>query len=125
MIRRPPRSTRTDTLSPYTTLFRSAFAPQPLDLKTGDSIRFTRNDREAGRVNGGRGEVIAVDEQARTVTIHTPGGRIETLNLDAARDRHIAHAYVETAFAVQGRTADHVIVHVDSKATNLVDQKSF
>src|SRR3546814_2240875 len=26
MIRRPPRSTRTDTLFPYTTLFRSAFA---------------------------------------------------------------------------------------------------
>src|SRR3546814_2797239 len=25
MIRRPPRSTRTDTLCPYTTLFRSAF----------------------------------------------------------------------------------------------------
>src|SRR3546814_19775718 len=29
MIRRPPRSTRTDTLLPYTTLFRSL---QPLDL---------------------------------------------------------------------------------------------
>src|SRR3546814_20217708 len=27
MIRRPPRSTRTDTLFPYTTLFRSAFQP--------------------------------------------------------------------------------------------------
>src|SRR3546814_12237341 len=27
MIRRPPRSTRTDTLFPYTTLFRSAPAP--------------------------------------------------------------------------------------------------
>src|SRR3546814_18097992 len=26
MIRRPPRSTRTDTLFPYTTLFRSEFA---------------------------------------------------------------------------------------------------
>src|SRR3546814_19750155 len=26
MIRRPPRSTRTDTLFPYTTLFRSAYA---------------------------------------------------------------------------------------------------
>src|SRR3546814_10704837 len=26
MIRRPPRSTRTDTLCPYTTLFRSDFA---------------------------------------------------------------------------------------------------
>src|SRR3546814_13705653 len=27
MIRRPPRSTRTDTLFPYTTLFRSGFQP--------------------------------------------------------------------------------------------------
>src|SRR3546814_2409050 len=39
MIRRPPRSTRTDTLFPYTTLFRSAngftqliAAPQQLDV---------------------------------------------------------------------------------------------
>src|SRR3546814_9701275 len=30
MIRRPPRSTRTDTLFPYTTLFRSAGAVHPL-----------------------------------------------------------------------------------------------
>jgi conjugative relaxase-like TrwC/TraI family protein len=102
-----------------------AFAPQPMDLKTGDAIRFTRNDREAGRINGARGEVIAVDQQTRTATIQTAHGRTETLNLDAARDRHIAHAYVDTAFAAQGRTADHVMIHADSKAANLVDQKSF
>src|SRR3546814_8307253 len=30
MIRRPPRSTRTDTLFPYTTLFRSPGAPREL-----------------------------------------------------------------------------------------------
>src|SRR3546814_12950808 len=30
MIRRPPRSTRTDTLFPYTTLFRSALDDTPL-----------------------------------------------------------------------------------------------
>jgi conjugative relaxase-like TrwC/TraI family protein len=102
-----------------------AFAPQSMDLKTGDAIRFTRNDREAGRINGGRGEVIAVDQQARTATIQTLHGRTETLNLDSAHDRHIAHAYVDTAFAAQGRTADHVMIHADSKATNLVDQKSF
>src|SRR3546814_7437772 len=34
MIRRPPRSTRTDTLFPYTTLFRSAIAQQ-VRLPTG------------------------------------------------------------------------------------------
>src|SRR3546814_2379896 len=34
MIRRPPRSTRTDTLFPYTTLFRSAqqLDAEPVDL---------------------------------------------------------------------------------------------
>src|SRR3546814_12726268 len=43
MIRRPPRSTRTDTLFPYTTLFRSA-APErhgriEADIDAGDEVR--------------------------------------------------------------------------------------
>src|SRR3546814_10727127 len=33
MIRRPPRSTRTDTLFPYTTLFRSAILAWSVSLK--------------------------------------------------------------------------------------------
>src|SRR3546814_17702787 len=39
MIRLPPRSTRTDTLFPYTTLFRSDQAPYPglLQLLLGDA----------------------------------------------------------------------------------------
>src|SRR3546814_5170376 len=32
MIRRPPRSTRTDTLFPYTTLFRSIYLPTSTTL---------------------------------------------------------------------------------------------
>src|SRR3546814_16143142 len=32
MIRRPPRSTRTDTLFPYTTLFRSGIGSSIIDL---------------------------------------------------------------------------------------------
>src|SRR3546814_3452595 len=38
MIRRPPRSTRTDTLFPYTTLFRSALAPTTDTTETRTSI---------------------------------------------------------------------------------------
>lgn len=101
------------------------FAPQYMDLRTGDSIRFTRNDSEAGRINGARGKVTAIDEQARTATVLGARGQTQTLDLDAARDRHIAHAYVDTAFAAQGRTADHVIIHADSRAANLINQKSF
>src|SRR3546814_7674010 len=41
MCRRPPRSTRTDTLFPYTTLFRSAFRIEREDAfgKGGDDAR--------------------------------------------------------------------------------------
>src|SRR3546814_6450641 len=37
MIRRPPRSTRTDTLFPYTTLFRSAVVAHPQRLARSGS----------------------------------------------------------------------------------------
>jgi conjugative relaxase-like TrwC/TraI family protein len=101
------------------------FEAQRLELRVGDSIRFTRNDREAGRVNGARAEVTAVDVEAKTATVRGSRGQVQTLHIDATRDRHIAHGYVDTAFAAQGRTADHVIIHADSRAANLVDQKSF
>ncbi len=102
-----------------------AFAPQALELKAGDSIRFTRNDRETGRINGARGEIVGIDVQARTAVIQNSRGQTQSLNLDSVRDQHIAHAYVETAFAAEGRTADPVLIHADSRATNLIDQKSF
>src|SRR3546814_4136662 len=58
MIRRPPRSTRTDTLFPYTTLFRSlryrCGGAQVLDARVGaradeDAIDRQLVDRHAGR----------------------------------------------------------------------------
>src|SRR3546814_5709049 len=39
MIRRPPRSTRTDTLFPYTTLFRSWSGRPGLPVKPGNDSR--------------------------------------------------------------------------------------
>src|SRR3546814_1941969 len=41
MIRRPPRSTRTDTLFPYTTLFRS-------DLAANAAVELSASDMELG-----------------------------------------------------------------------------
>src|SRR3546814_14328181 len=38
MIRRPPRSTRTDTLFPYTTLFRSAFPVEEGRFPAAESL---------------------------------------------------------------------------------------
>src|SRR3546814_18654537 len=50
MIRRPPRSTRTDTLFPYTSLFRSAFRPAEGAAEDRD-----RDDEGAGPRPGARG----------------------------------------------------------------------
>src|SRR3546814_1321131 len=49
MIRRPPRSTRTDTLFPYTTLFRSAHPPPPIrPALAGLDLPGAGDDRAAG-----------------------------------------------------------------------------
>src|SRR3546814_11553695 len=53
MIRRPPRSTRTDTLFPYTTLFRS-------DADDGRRQRGRTDVQAAGRLHGdGEGDPLA------------------------------------------------------------------
>src|SRR3546814_20541843 len=51
MIRRPPRSTRTDTLFPYTTLFRSAAGRPP----SRTSARRRTRERTSGPPGLGRG----------------------------------------------------------------------
>src|SRR3546814_1221614 len=53
MIRRPPRSTRTDTLFPYTTLFRSDLALELFDQIVGVDGRVV-----AGGIAGLGGDVV-------------------------------------------------------------------
>src|SRR3546814_2872563 len=54
MIRRPPRSTRTDTLFPYTTLFRSA--GHALAGRLGDGLRKPMGFRDFNIEAHGRSE---------------------------------------------------------------------
>src|SRR3546814_10574518 len=63
MIRRPPRSTRTDTLFPYTTLFRSLLHPlarnQAARAGGGEGLAFARL-LQVGVIEG-EGFVVIVD----------------------------------------------------------------
>src|SRR3546814_15578346 len=76
MIRRPPRSTRTDTLFPYTTLFRSVRAAELLDPRdvgedvlepaagvAGQPIAIDR-DRSVGGGAGRERQTFADDDDA-------------------------------------------------------------
>src|SRR3546814_16297244 len=68
MVRRPPRSTRTDTLFPYTTLFRARVGKSDLGgrlLTTSDPQEAAEIAQELGRLNEERRTIeAAVLEQA-------------------------------------------------------------
>lgn len=99
-----------------------AFEGVDRELRQGDRIEFTRNNQRLRQVNGLQGEIVSLDSQTRKALVRTDRGHTRTLDLDAVQDRHIRHAYVQTAFAAQGRTTDHVLFHAESKRSNLVDQ---
>ena len=101
------------------------FEPKPMELRTSDRVQFTRNDREAGRVNGLGGTVTRIDSERGRATVKLSNGREQKLDFSDLRDTHLRHAYVQTAHAAQGQTAERVLIHADSRSTNLVDQKMF
>jgi conjugative relaxase-like TrwC/TraI family protein len=99
------------------------FEPKAMELQAGDRVQFTRNDREAGRINGLRGTITGIDPERQQATITLANGREQRLDLTDARDAHLRHAYVQTTHAAQGQTAERVLIHADSRSANLVDQK--
>src|SRR3546814_9417050 len=62
MIRRPPRSTRTDTLFPYTTLFRSGFEKRADRVGHGAFGSSEEGDLD-GRVRGNARACLARSEE--------------------------------------------------------------
>src|SRR3546814_4173604 len=73
MIRRPPRSTRTDTLFPYTTLFRSAGCTRRGEMKWSSPAKPRLAARRGGPSrerrplpHRGRGQKIGAAAQARS-----------------------------------------------------------
>src|SRR3546814_494878 len=83
MIRRPPRSTRTDTLFPYTTLFRSpGYEPVQVQLGRPGHAEVLEQDRVAARLRrdagfaalGSRGATPASSRgAARVAGVHERG----------------------------------------------------
>src|SRR3546814_18216443 len=73
MIRRPPRSTRTDTLFPYTTLFRSIAGSDEADLNTHGPERVGEEVPGAAVEAAGADDVVAA---ARDIEDHQRGSRL-------------------------------------------------
>ena len=83
------------------------------ELRVGDLVRFTRNDRERGWKNGETGRVVEVNEEGLSVVVEIKHGISQTVRhtLDLGKDRHWEHGYASTIFSAQGRTTDEVVIH--------------
>lgn len=101
-----------------------SFTEAHRQFAAGDRVQFTRNDREAGRVNGATATVTAIDAEQRTMTLADTRGREHVLQLDQARDQHVRHGWVGTIHGSQGATADRSMSHLESFRTNTVDARS-
>src|SRR3546814_20995343 len=82
MIRRPPRSTRTDTLFPYTTLFRSRFGPY---VKHGSVYKSIPADEDVLTIGLNRAVDLLAQAKEKSGALremgpHPAGGGVITIN---------------------------------------------
>src|SRR3546814_21058886 len=103
MIRRPPRSTRTDTLFPYTTLFRSPV----------DAIILLEARREIGDAHGTAAAVGQGGDQH---------GGVGDVILRAGH--HVAQADLEDALFQLGRPQQPAETRVAVEPGPAIDRKS-
>ena len=99
------------------------YRAEPIELRAGDRVRWTRNDKALGLVNSRTAEVVSVDGDR--VSFRLEDGRAMTLGRDQRQLRHIDHAHASTVHAFQGRTVDNVIAAMEADHPHLTTQKSF
>src|SRR3546814_1759110 len=116
MIRRPPRSTRTDTLLPYTTRFRSA-------PRRGGRLAHRRSGEDAHRQAAGAADLTRGSAHRSGIgqlevgeAVHPLLDRHGELETGQVRAQAAVDAEAERGVAVL-RTVDHELI--DRKSTRL------
>src|SRR3546814_7307634 len=106
MIRRPPRSTRTDTLFPYTTLFRSSdrlrkarggLRERHVEQPATSGVERFQRQRRGGQSGEGVGERVAHDAGGARLVVHQSTGRraiVATASPSIERMTKIGRAHV-------------------------------
>ncbi|MYB12973.1 MAG: hypothetical protein F4X42_06940, partial [Rhodospirillaceae bacterium] len=99
------------------------YRAETVELRAGDRIRWTRNDKGLGLVNSGGAEVLNV--RNGRVTFALEDGRRLTRTPGDPQLRHLDHAWASTVHAFQGRTVDNVIAAMEANHPSLTTAKAF
>ena len=89
-------------------------------IRAGDRVRWTRNDKRHGLVNGGEAVVLGID--SRRVRFDLGGGKRLSLSRADPQLRHIDHAWSTTVHGAQGMTCDRAIGVLDTGHGRLTGQ---
>src|SRR3546814_1434364 len=115
MIRRPPKSTRTDTLFPYTTLCRSGASFTDLDtlLAHSDvlSVHLLLNDETRGFLSAAR----LAQMKKGAILVNTARGAVvdEAAMIAALKSGQLGHAGLDV-FDVEPLPAGHPLTALDN-----------
>src|SRR3546814_10452657 len=115
MLRRPPRPTRTDTLFPYTSLFRSFLAGQLAGYEVPAEVRILG---ELPRTDSGKVDLSAVD-----AVLHDSAPRSEEHTSELQSLMRISYA----VFCLKQTTITtlmHITDHTSSDITNKPSQNT-
>ncbi len=99
------------------------YRAEGIELRAGERIRWTRNDKGLGLVNSRTAEVASVKDGR--VTFRLEDGRMLDMKAGDPQLRHLDHAWASTVHAFQGRTVDNVIAAMEANHPHLTTQKSF
>ncbi|MCY4407516.1 MAG: ATP-binding domain-containing protein, partial [Rhodospirillaceae bacterium] len=99
------------------------YRTETVELRAGDRIRWTRNDKGLGLVNSGTAEVMGV--RNGRVAFMLEDGRRLALTPGDPQLRHLDRAWAATVHAFQGRTVDNVIAAMEANHPNLTTAKAF
>ena len=99
------------------------YRAETVELRAGDRIRWTRNDKGLRLVNSGTAEVLGV--RNGRVTFMLEEGRKLTLTPGDPQLRHLDRAWCSTVHAFQGRTVDNVIAAMEANHPHLTTVKAF
>src|SRR3546814_19770173 len=117
MVRRPPRSTRADTLFPYTTLCRSSFVTEYLDLDPEgrtESVEALTNLLLEPSSDSPVTTVLdtGVNHANPLLSIALPSDRSGSIDATWAANDHNGHGTIMTQIAPKGTMETNVEAHL-------------
>jgi len=97
------------------------FQVEKREIREGDTIRWTQNDRGNNVRNSELARVLSVNSHGFVVDYR---GRKLSIDADDSLAKQWDHGYVSTLYSAQGKTSETVIYHADDYNKLMATQKS-